>query len=357
METIAEFVDNLLQSTEGLATPKTSRNLEFLDEQFRNEQNTQIILCGSSLFQWALSHASNHIPNCVLQQEHNPNPSISSESHNLSHIFVGHDEISSTSSGNPVIEHDREPLVTASEPDRMLSHRRQICAKLHCLYGVPIDYITKDLISNSRYNLRYKSLLIHPYVRSRVYDLRQHTADTLWGPFTDEGTQEVDWEKLESVMLILNHNMKRYSSRYSEPGDEIPAWDQAFAGVSPYSYSSSSLDVPEEPTASLDSQDPYGVTGTWMRVVCFLDYTELYDFNFSDAQPAADQPRPPLDTEEATRMIAMKVKVTKIEPPGEEDGKALPVVHFKGLSSSLRPSWDPNANSRIRGKDLGIIDC
>ncbi len=355
MNTIAESVDKLLQSTEGRATSKTSRNLEFLDEQFRNEQNNQTLLCGSSLFQWALSHASNDIPSCVLPQEHNIDPSIPDEPHNLSHVFVGHDENSSTPSGIPVVDHDTEPLVTASEPDRPFSHRQQICAKLHCLYGVPIDYITKNLISNSRYNLRYKSLLIHPYVRSRVYDLRQHTAGTLWGPFTDDGTQEVDWEKVESVMLILNHNMKRYSSRYVEPVDEIPAWDQAFAGANPYSYSSSSFDRPKEPAAPLDSQDPYGVTGTWMRVVCFLDYTELYDFNFSDVQPAADQPRPPLDTEEATRLIAMKVKVTKIEPPGEEDGKALPVVHFKGLSSSLRPSWDPNANSRIRGKDLGTI--
>jgi hypothetical protein len=43
--------------------------------------------------------------------------------------------------------------------------------------------------------------------------------------------------------------------------------------------------------------------------------------------------------------------VTSIEPPGEEDGQALPVVHFTGTSRLLEASTDPNANtqSSIRG--------
>lgn len=31
------------------------------------------------------------------------------------------------------------------------------------------------------------------------------------------------------------------------------------------------------------------------------------------------------------------------------EGERLPVVHFRGSSRSLHASWDPNANSRIRG--------
>ena len=46
----------------------------------------------------------------------------------------------------------------------------------------------------------------------------------------------------------------------------------------------------------------------------------------------------------------MKLRVTAIEPPGEEDGQALPVVHFQGTSRALNYSlWDPNASSDIRG--------
>ena len=347
METIGESVDQLLKSSRRLATSTSSLNLEFLNTHFSSEHNSQTILCGSSLFEWAKSHASNHIPYCVHQEDHFE--LTSNESSTLNHVFIGREETSATDTVKPILNPDTPPLVAATGRDKLLSYRQQICAKLHCLYGVPIDYITKDLISNSRYNLRYKSFLIHPYVRSRVYDLRQHTDGSLWGPFTDDGSLEVDWEKLESVMLILNHNMKRYSSRYSEPSDEVPAWDRPFAGASPYSYTSRPFDMPNEPLTPLETQDPYGVSGTWMRVVCFLDYTELYDFNFSDHRPPPEEPRPPLDTEEATRLITMKIKVTKITDP-EDDGQDLPVVHFKGLSSSLRPSWDPNANSRIRGQ-------
>lgn len=66
----------------------------------------------------------------------------------------------------------------------------------------------------------------------------------------------------------------------------------------------------------------------------------------------------------AIRLIRIKLQVTRIDPPGsgdedEEDdgmdwsnfqGERLPVVHFRGTSRSLHASWDPNANSRIRGE-------
>lgn len=46
----------------------------------------------------------------------------------------------------------------------------------------------------------------------------------------------------------------------------------------------------------------------------------------------------------------VKIRVTKIEPPGPEDGQALPVVHFEGLSKSLDSSLDENANSGLTGE-------
>lgn len=92
---------------------------------------------------------------------------------------------------------------------------------------------------------------------------------------------------------------------------------------------------------------------SWMlicivQVVSFLDYHDLYAFNFSRSIPA-DQPRDPIDTREAIRLIRLKLRVTKVEPPGEDDGQDLPVVTFRGTSYSLHSSWDPNANSKIRG--------
>ena len=46
----------------------------------------------------------------------------------------------------------------------------------------------------------------------------------------------------------------------------------------------------------------------------------------------------------------MNLKATRIEEPGPDDGQALPVVHFTGISRSMHANWDPNANSVIRGR-------
>lgn len=66
----------------------------------------------------------------------------------------------------------------------------------------------------------------------------------------------------------------------------------------------------------------------------------------------------------AFRLIMMKWRVTEIQPASsnvddEEEigmdwsrfkGDRLPIVHFEGTSRSLHASWDPDANSKIRGK-------
>jgi hypothetical protein len=57
------------------------------------------------------------------------------------------------------------------------------------------------------------------------------------------------------------------------------------------------ISIIRELEPSIDSLDPYGVTGTWMRIVCFLDYNDLYAFNFS-SRIADHEPREPIDTEE-----------------------------------------------------------
>lgn len=158
------------------------------------------------------------------------------------------------------------------------------------------------------------------------------------------------------------------------------------------------------------TQDPYGVKGTWMRIVNFLDYHDLFAFNFSGPRLREDQEREPVTTAEAFRLILLKLWVTKIEWPDEEEGQPedwetvagsaassptavrsespttpenthedthlsgllneetpkknraesstsqprikskYPIVHFAGRSRSLHIRWDPNANSHIRGK-------
>ncbi|OLN95555.1 hypothetical protein CCHL11_04910 [Colletotrichum chlorophyti] len=207
----------------------------------------------------------------------------------------------------------------------------QQSAKLHCLYGRPILNCG-----------RTRSSRVYPYACSRVYDLRQYTTRTKWGPFMDDETGRVDWEKVEAILIVLGSNI-RSQNLTSKVFSNL--WERPFAGSWPRSY----VPAPSRGIADLDLQDPYNVAGTWLRVVCFIDYNDFFSYNF----PIGDQmprevPRRPLDVGEATRLIVMKVHVTDVQPPGDEDGKDLPVVHFQGISRSIDDSWDDNANSDLR---------
>ena len=226
---------------------------------------------------------------------------------------------------------------------------RQLSAKLHCLYGVSVENVRKDTTAPPRYSLRSDNAPVHPYARSLVYDLRQHTDHTLWGPFLNDGSQNVDWEKIEAIMIVLDYNIRRSTEAQRSFEGMMEAHNKPFVGASPRSFISPPSSISLEPSLPLEARDPYNITGTWMRIVCFLDYSELYDFNFDSENVPDDEPRQPISTEEAIRLITMTLRVTKIEAPDEEDGQDLPVVHFTGIASSVRPSFDPNANSKTRG--------
>ncbi|KAF2472598.1 uncharacterized protein BDR25DRAFT_259061 [Lindgomyces ingoldianus] len=213
---------------------------------------------------------------------------------------------------------------------------QQLSAKLHCLYGVPLGPLGR------------RSLSTHPYARSRVYDLRNYTDNTCWGPFREDGSMKVDWEMLEALMIDLGYNSgtccQRLVHRFK------PVWCTPFGGISKNPLADFyPPGTPMEPDIPLELRDPYNISGIWLRIVCFLDYTDLYAYNFGSDQVLSDQPREPINTDEAIRHIIMRFKVTKVEPPGRFDNQDLPVVHFTGTSRSVDASWDPNANSRIRG--------
>ncbi|KAM0325480.1 hypothetical protein ACHAQA_007467 [Verticillium albo-atrum] len=220
--------------------------------------------------------------------------------------------------------------------DRTLS---RASARLHCLYG-------RAVLNCGR----TRSGRMHPYACAKVYDLRQHTAGTFWGPFLEDGSGRVDWERVEAVMVVLGANMRQARAGGSVWG----GWDVPFAGSWPGSWFGDygwRSGQPSEGLSSVALEDPYGVSGTWLRVVCFIDYNDFFAYNFP-AEPetlAPGDPRPALEVEEATRLIIMKIRVVGIEAPGEADGQALPVVRFEGSSRALDDSWDDNADSDIRG--------
>ncbi|KAL8957905.1 MAG: hypothetical protein Q9183_005943, partial [Haloplaca sp. 2 TL-2023] len=350
---LAQFgeINNCVQTLlSNAAVTTTSSNIAFLDRLFGMQRNTEL-LCKSSLFKWASSTPQTNHASSVCQSSpsnragptsvHSYSGQSRSENDghtNLSHFLVGDEG-----------EHRR----TESNVQTVTQNTGRLSAKLHCLYGRPIQHLPRSSTSSHRHDLRTnRGVSLHPYARSIVYDLRQHTEYSLWGPFDDSGSHNVDWEKIEALMIILSYNIRLFADRYGlDKSALIPSWDEPFAGATPYSLRPLPQDpgVERSPSLPLSLQDPYNIGGTWMRVVCFLDYRELFTFNFSEDQPAPGKPRPAIDTEEAIRFIVVELEVTEIEQPGVCDGQSLPVVHFSGRSTSALPPVDPNANSKIRG--------
>ncbi|ETN46874.1 uncharacterized protein HMPREF1541_01063 [Cyphellophora europaea CBS 101466] len=313
LERVARLaIDLLLKST-----PDTPKNAAFLRQLFSsNESSISSFLCRSSLFQ------STRLPNDT-------------------------------------------PASTAE--------LRQLSAQLHVFSGMEVEPPCHTVATRSN---TAGAQQVHPYARSRVYDLRRYKRAAHWGPFLDDGSSAVDWEKVQAIMLVLAYNVRMYGERggsdFSHPniaphgfhrrarrsasrrafsGPSAAMWDSPFWGLAPNSYVSQPLSGPlrAPPNPDLDALDPYGVTGTWMRIVCFLDYSDLYNFNFNGQRPPEGEERGPIDTREAFRLIRLKMHVTAVEEPEEGDHPDFPVVKFEGLSRSTLNAWDPNANSRIRG--------
>lgn len=133
---------------------------------------------------------------------------------------------------------------------------RQASAKLHVHYGVPI--LHPDGVRVTRQSKAY------PYAVSIVYDLRNYTQAAGWGPFLDDGSGRVDWEKLEAVMIVLGHNLRLFGEGHN--GLFRPVWATPFSATAANTYLSRSITKNYELPPPLDAVDPYHVSGTWMRV-------------------------------------------------------------------------------------------
>lgn len=142
---------------------------------------------------------------------------------------------------------------TESQQMADTEEEQQLSAKLHCLYGTPGSTLGR------------RSLSTHPYARSKVYDLRNYTDNTKWGPFREDGSMRVDWEMVESIMIVLAYNSS-LCCRRNVPRFQ-PLWSGPFEGVvkdstcPKYEWS-----IPMEPEIPIEMRDPYNISGLWSRV-------------------------------------------------------------------------------------------
>ena len=241
----------------------------------------------------------------------------------------------------------------------------QLSAKLCCLKG----YISDTDYPNTPYGIREDFLCA--CARSRVYDVHYYAHDN-WGPFLDS---VVDWEKAETLMIVVAYNLQLIAQRedfqldYAD-GFEYPSsksliassWRGAFAGVTPNSFTGQARSVPEGLDLPIESQDPYNITGRWMRILVFLDYSVFWDFNFSENRPEEGFVRAPLTarrgTGESTMLIGMSLQTVSICRNRSE--QILPTVNFKGHALLLNPPTNFNGKSRVEGETsqskIGVLD-
>jgi hypothetical protein len=145
---------------------------------------------------------------------------------------------------------NRENVPAPTSTDHAHRALQRKSAHLHCLYSKPILNVG-----------RLRSTRTYPYACSKVYDLREYTDRSGWGPFMNDGSFNVDWEKVEAILIVLGHNIGS-RSRMARIFGEI--WNSPFSG----SFSNSFMAPPPRDITSLEARDPYSVTGTWYRVRC-----------------------------------------------------------------------------------------
>jgi hypothetical protein len=183
-------------------------------------------------------------------------------------------------------------------------------AKLHCLYGWGLGLEDGVTPGTTDADARKKAVWsarrgggTYGMACAKVYDIREYTAGTRWGPFLDGEVGEevrVDWEKVEAILIVLGTNIR------SKGLERFPIfwhfWGKPFAGSWGESYipwskareqvAKGKVDVENKEVGEsertekteeekeeekkraeareLDRMDPYGVSGSWLRVVSFL---------------------------------------------------------------------------------------
>lgn len=105
---------------------------------------------------------------------------------------------------------------------------------------------------------------------------------------------------------------------------------------------------------ALDAQDPYGVTGTWLRIVCFLNHPDFMSFNLA-LQRELRNPRRPVEGKEAVLLIRIKIKVTEILPPHQGCPSDRPRVLYAGTSSLISHDHGDHVD-HIRGEVQTNVD-
>nr|GAT47322.1 F-box domain-containing protein [Mycena chlorophos] len=131
--------------------------------------------------------------------------------------------------------------------------------------------------------------LVRTQSRCFVYDLRNYSQANSWGPYLDG---KVNWTHVKDVLYVVVSNLRE------GPEMRLPMPPHGLDSLRAYS-------APGERSP----EDWAGVEGTWHRYISFMDYRDLFAFNFGGA--LADSHNPAffdrIHFREATRLIQMQL--------------------------------------------------
>ena len=71
---------------------------------------------------------------------------------------------------------------------------------------------------------------LHPYARSRLYDLRRYKPSNYWGPFMDDGSGRIDWEKVQAIYIVLGFGLRMLSERVPGSMSSSVTWGMGLHG-------------------------------------------------------------------------------------------------------------------------------
>ncbi|KAI0762746.1 hypothetical protein C8Q74DRAFT_1206311 [Fomes fomentarius] len=242
--------------------------------------------------------------------------------------------------------------------------------KVHQMRARLRTYVALSHETNFEARSRERMARIRKASRAFVYDMRKYQPSTLWGPFRvaqDGRTVLVNWEHVEHIVNVVSLKLRDtcianlgYHKKPPYQMDALRAY--------------SAIDAFKRPEG-----DWAGVTGTWRRFVCFMDYRDLNMFNYSQLSTGPHDPDffdDPFD--EALRPVELELELISsdeyfsqrqyiaIEPStpvslsssshggpiGDYEEPAFPTLYFKGGSRGGAHS----AGATIRGKVSTLSD-
>jgi len=190
--------------------------------------------------------------------------------------------------------------------------------------------LTLDTGKDEKTQLRLRERRIKS--RSFVYDLRNYHSENSWGPFIPLG--RINWIHVEHLINVVLMNLRDLPGMWAHTKPPL-----GLQATRPYSAPGVRSPI-----------DWAGIEGTWRRYVCFMDYRDLFTFNYTNVGQGTHDPVIFQDPRfrEATRLIEVKLRVISKQalrhrlPPLVDRWVSLdpqyPPLYFSGCAKGVQGS-------------------